>query len=46
MPVNNNIEQHLIAIEKQLQELNQKIEELKNTKKQNYLQKDDNLYML
>ncbi len=43
---NNNLEAHLIKIEKQLQELKESIEDLKNVKKQNYLQKDDNYYML
>ena len=43
---NNNIESHLIQLERQLQEIKKGIEELKNVKKQNYLQKDDNYYML
>lgn len=44
-PMNNNIEQLLLRIEQELKKINQNLEKENNTNN-NYLQKDDNLYIL
>lgn len=44
--VQNNYDQRLANIEKELKEINDKLNTLIKQKKKNYIQNDDNLYML
>lgn len=44
--IQNNCEQRLASIEKELKEINEKLNFFIKEKKNSYIQNDDNLYML
>ena len=47
MPINNeNIERQIIVINKKVKDLEERVKALEENKNNNYLKKDDGLYML
>ena len=45
-PMGNNIEEEIMKLKQEINHLKERIESLENKKKNDYLQKDDSLYMM
>lgn len=46
IPYNNHIEEEIIKLNQEIIQLKERIRKLENKKQNDYLQKDDNLYMV
>lgn len=45
-PIPKNIEEEIIKLKLEITNLNERIKKLENTPKRDYMQKDDNFYMM